>query len=509
MVTWARWAWRQLTSMRVAIFLLLGLAIAAVPGAILPQRGRDTARVEEFLAQRPHLGAVLDATGFFSVYTSVWFSAIYLLLFISLIGCIIPRTGELVGQLRRPPVRVPTRLTRFDCYRRVPSCDAASLDAIEARLRRRFRVHRSEDGISAERGYVKEIGNLLFHYALVGMLVSFASGQLESYRGQAVVIEGRGFANALVDYDSFEHGAWFAERDLQPFTLTLERFASTFALSGRPDSFRADVTVTEFPPVAAPANQAAANQVPAAPTTRAAAITPNHPLSVANTQISLTGNGFAPVVKITDAAGKVAWDGPVPFIPRDAAYTSRGVIKVPDVTPGHDQIGLSGVFLPVAARDADGTFVSAHPEPVDPLLVLDLWRGDLGLDDGIARNAYELHTEKMTQVMDGTAPAKLQLRPGEKVTLPEGLGTLEFTGIERFASLDVSHNPSLRWLLGFTVAAILGLCVSLFMPRRRLWFRISHDDDGRFLEAAALSRGDDAGLAGELDRALGAKDALG
>ncbi len=504
MVAWARWAWRQLTSMRVAIYLLLALAIAAVPGAILPQRGRDTARVEEFLVQRPRLGAILDATGFFSVYTSVWFSAIYLLLFISLIGCIIPRTLELAGRLRRPPVPLPTRLTRFDCYRRVPLSDTDPLDAIEDRLRRRFRVHRSEEGISAERGYIKEIGNLLFHYALVGMLVSFAWGQLESYRGQAVVIEGRGFANALVDYDSFEHGAWFTEGDLTPFTLTLEHFSSTFALSGRPDSFRADVTVTEFPPAAGPANQASA-----APSTRAATITPNHPLGVANTQISLTGNGFAPVVKVTDAAGKVAWDGPVPFIPRDAAYTSRGVIKIPDVTPGQDQIGLSGVFLPVAAQEADGTFVSAHPEPVDPLLVLDLWRGDLGLDDGIARNAYELHTEKMTQVMDGTTPAKLQLRPGEKVTLPEGLGTLEFTGIERFASLDVSHNPSLRWLLGFTVAAILGICVSLFMPRRRLWFRISHDDAGRFLEAAALSRGDDAGLAGELDRALGNKDALG
>ena len=33
---WARWAWRQLTSMRTALFLLLLLAIAALPGSIWP-----------------------------------------------------------------------------------------------------------------------------------------------------------------------------------------------------------------------------------------------------------------------------------------------------------------------------------------------------------------------------------------------------------------------------------------------------------------------------------------
>ncbi len=33
-----RWAWRQLTSMRTALLLLLLLALAAVPGSVVPQR---------------------------------------------------------------------------------------------------------------------------------------------------------------------------------------------------------------------------------------------------------------------------------------------------------------------------------------------------------------------------------------------------------------------------------------------------------------------------------------
>ncbi|NBR78076.1 MAG: hypothetical protein EBT76_04695 [Microbacteriaceae bacterium] len=32
--SWLRWIWRQLTSMRIALILLLLLAIAAVPGSL-------------------------------------------------------------------------------------------------------------------------------------------------------------------------------------------------------------------------------------------------------------------------------------------------------------------------------------------------------------------------------------------------------------------------------------------------------------------------------------------
>lgn len=490
-IAWLRWSWRQLTSMRVAIFLLLALALAALPGSLIPQRAQSPEKVAEFLSSYPRLGPVLDWLGAFSVYTSVWFSAIYLLLFISLIGCILPRTRDLYRSLTSPPVRIPSRLSRFEAYRHVQTDDADALKTLEDRLARRYRLTRFPDGISAERGYVKEIGNLLFHYALVGILIAFAWGQLATYRGQAIVIEERGFANALVDYDSFESGAWFSESDLTPFSFTLDRFASAFAPSGRPEAFRADVTIRDTAPDGTPRE-------------RAEVITPNHPIEAGGAAITLSGNGFAPIVKVTDANGKVAFHGPVPFIPKDATYTSRGVIKVPDVSAGLDQLGFSGVFLPAAAQQ-DGTWVSAHPTLLQPLLVLDVWHGNLGLDDGIPRNAFELHTEKLTQALrsDGT-PVALQLTPGAKAELPGGLGTIEFVDLARFASFDVRSDPSLLWLLISTVTAISGLCISLFVPRRRMWVRAEHSGGTTVIEAAALSRGDDAGLQAELDWLLAA-----
>src|SRR5665647_2007781 len=86
-----RWVWRQLTSMRVALMLLMLLAVVALPGSVLPQRPQDPAAVATYLADNPGLGAWLDRLGLFDVYASVWFSAVYLLLFVSLIGCIVPR----------------------------------------------------------------------------------------------------------------------------------------------------------------------------------------------------------------------------------------------------------------------------------------------------------------------------------------------------------------------------------------------------------------------------------
>ena len=78
--------------MRNALILLLLLAVAAVPGSVYPQRSADPNGVKVFYDNEPELAAVLDQLQLFDVYTSVWFSAIYILLFVSLAGCVLPRT---------------------------------------------------------------------------------------------------------------------------------------------------------------------------------------------------------------------------------------------------------------------------------------------------------------------------------------------------------------------------------------------------------------------------------
>lgn len=148
----ARWAWRQLTSMRTALFLLLLLSVAAVPGSVFPQRNIDAGRVADYLAQNPTSGPWLDRFGFFDVYSSPWFSAIYLLLFVSLIGCIVPRTRQHWRAMRAQPPRAPARLTRLDHHAELTTTLSAdeALTAARAALRgKRFRVHSHDGRVSA------------------------------------------------------------------------------------------------------------------------------------------------------------------------------------------------------------------------------------------------------------------------------------------------------------------------------------------------------------------------
>ncbi|WP_051639750.1 cytochrome c biogenesis protein ResB [Cellulomonas sp. URHE0023] len=513
---WLRWAWRQLTSMRVALLLLMLLAVAAVPGTVWPQRAQSPEKVVAYLTDHPSLGPVLDRVGAFNVYSSVWFSAIYLLLFVSLVGCILPRTKVHLAGVRGRPPRAPRRFGRF------PAQGSGTADDTPEELTRRatavlrrgwrllpfvptYRVETRDEGdgtwsVAGERGYLRETGNLVFHLALVGLLISVATGQVLHYRGQMIVVQGSGFANSQGAYDTFERGTAYSPSSLVPFTLALDDFESRFdpeTLASR--DFTAHVTLTE------------PGEKPQAETIKV-----NHPLDAGGAKVYLQGNGYAPDLTIHDASGALVSDGPTPFLPQDQVYTSKGVVKVPDVTDGQDQVGLIGFLLPTkkTVETPNGpAYVSQFPEPNDPVLVLNVWKGNLGLDTGVPQNVYELDEARMTQVKDADGdPVILVVKPGETVELPDGLGTLTFNGLKRFVALDLRHDPALVYVLVFALLAFAGLATSLFAPRRRVWLRFTpaHDEgDDRssrrtVVTAAGLARGDDVGLQPELDRVLAA-----
>ncbi len=514
-----RWTWRQVTSMRVALMLLMLLAVAAVPGSVLPQRPQDPAAVLTYLQDNPRTGEWLDRLGFFDVYASVWFSAIYILLFVSLVGCILPRTKAHLQAVRNRPPRTPRRFDRFPAKAETTSTATPDevVEAAAAHLRGRFRwlptfrVDVSTEPadvarglperrtVAAERGYLRETGNLVFHLSLLGLLVSVATGQLLHFRGQAIITEGRGFANAVVDYDTFESGSLFSPSSLVPFSMTLDSFDAEFAMDqvafAQSRDFTANVTVRD------PDGSSQEEQIKV-----------NHPIVAGGAKIYLQGNGYAPEITVHDAEGQVAFAGRVPFLPEDTMYTSRGVVKVPDTSPGLDQIGLVGYFLPTAEVTEDGAR-SIFPQPANPLLVLEVYRGDLGLDDGLPQNVYRLNTDTLTASVDEAGDrVQLLVAPGETVDLPDGLGTLTFADgpVARYVALDMRHDPALVWILVFALGALGGLAVSLFTPRRRVWLRAWSEEgpDGEasaprtVVTLAGLARGDDAGLQGEVDRVV-------
>ena len=152
--------WRQLTSMRVALILLFLLALASLPGALLPQWSLNSAKTAQYLLDYPTLGPILDRLGFFEVFASPWYAAIYLALFLSLIGCVLPRSLAFVGQLRMPPVATPRNLSRLPHHHRfeVDGTPQEVAERIRAGLRGWRVEQRSELPAGAARGVAAEAG---------------------------------------------------------------------------------------------------------------------------------------------------------------------------------------------------------------------------------------------------------------------------------------------------------------------------------------------------------------
>jgi cytochrome c biogenesis protein len=483
-----RFVWTQLTSMRTALVLLFLLALAAIPGSLVPQRNVSPIRVDDFVAEHPVLGPIYDKVGLFEVYSSPWFSAIYLLLFLSLVGCIIPRVGSYARAVRAEPPRTPRNLTRLPAYAARPLADQpqdAILDRAGAELKAaRYRVVRTDHSVAAERGYLREAGNLLFHLSLLVLLLGVAINGLLGFRGTSVVVVGQGFSNTLTQYDDLTAGAAFSEKSLDPFTVGVENFEVKFETGpvqrGAARLFRADVEVTE-----------GAGGAP-----RKDTLEVNHPLNIDGTSVHLIAHGYAPRMTVRDGNGNVAFSGPVVFLPQDGNFMSAGVIKVPDAQPR--RLAFQGLFLPTAVvTDADSAPTSAFPDALNPALLLDIWSGPPKAETGRPESVYTLDTTGLTQAKkpDGT-PLRFAMQPGDTYTLPDGLGTVTMDGWARWVKLQVGDTPGMPIALGAIGFAVLGLCLSLFVRPRRVWVRVREADAGsrgtgsRVMEVGGLDRAD-------------------
>jgi cytochrome c biogenesis protein len=454
---WLRWAWRQLTSMRIALVLLFLLALGSIPGSMLPQEGADPGGVAQYFKSHPSLAPLLSHLGLFNVFAAPWFAAIYLLLFTSLVGCVVPRTFRLAGSARTQPPRAPRHLSKLpqSAEYSTPLAPDRALDGASRMLAGHgFRLRRDGDWISGEKGYLREAGNLLFHLALLGVLVSVALGGLFGYKANRLLVEKDTFANTTSDLDAFHPGRLVSGAGLPPFMMTLDKFTASYIPSGpqqgQPSAFHAHVTYR-----AGPGDPA-----------RTFDIQVNHPLSVDGASVYLIGHGYAPVFRVTDARGHVVYDQATPFLNGNTAnLLSQGVVKVLDAQP--EQLGFSGVFVPTAV-DIDGTLASVFPAADRPVVSLIAYAGDLGMNSGVPQSVYQLDTTRMHQL---TAKPQL-LQAGQTLRLPGGQGSITFVGVQQWASLAITHDPGQVPALICGIAALAGLLLSFLVRRRRVFVRV-------------------------------------
>lgn len=517
-----RAAWRWLTSMRTALILLFLLAFAAIPGALLPQRSLSESKVDEYLANNGTMAEIFDKLQLFDVFSSVWFTAIYVLLFASLVGCIIPRTIEHWKAMRTPPARAPKNLGRL------PMNDDGvvdkPLDEVKADVSSRLkRWHLTETpaaedragalSFSAERGFFREFGNLVFHLGLVALLITIAAGKLLYYEGQIILITDTGteiqdeavqgavntpFCNtAPANFDSLRPGLLFDGTGLNPFCVQVEDFVADYLPNGQAEMFTSNIRWADEDTMREPTEE-----------WNEQTLRVNHPLRVADDRVYLQGHGFAPAMRVTWPNGE-SRTSIVQFRPDDPTFfLSSGAMRFdppagmyPDLYERRqNQIAIEGLFAPTAefTGESGALLTSVYPAMNDPAVAVDVYRGDAGLDTGRSQQLFSLDRDLMhsgqLEKID-----RVNLKEGEDVTLDDGT-KIEFLGAKEFVNLQVSHDPTQVWVLWSSIAMLAGLVVSLAVKRRRLWVRLHPvSDTATRVEFGGLARTDRAGWGDEFD----------
>ncbi len=460
-----RYLWRQLTSMRNALILLLLLGLASIPGSIYPQRTQSPLKVREYFETNPEFAKWLDRFYLFDVYGSPWFSAIYILLFVSLIGCVVPRTWHYAKEALRKPAPPPSSLKQLENYQTAN----ATLDSAADWLKKnRFRITRDKNSLAAEKGYLRETGNLFFHLSLIVVLLGIGASSVFGMRGEAIVTIGERFINVPTSYDNLAPGRFFNLERMPPFTITAANFDAEYdAETRQPLDYTLVARVTESPD--------------SSPVEKIVKV--NQPLTFGDSRVYLQANGFSPLVTVRDQEGIVKFEGPVPFLPQDSNLTSIGAIKVPDADP---QIGFVASFFPTAARDEVRGGFSSFPELLDPRLLISVWQGDLKMDSGVPQSVYRIDTDGMERIgLKG-------LSIGESYDY--GVGTITFNGVVPWVNLQVVKDPGKQAALIGSIFAIIGLLASLFIRQRRIYVR----SNGKQIEIAGF--GNRPGLEEEIKR---------
>ncbi|MBY8852820.1 cytochrome c biogenesis protein ResB, partial [Saccharothrix sp. MB29] len=148
--------------------------------------------------------------------------------------------------------------------------------------------------VSAERGYLRETGNLVFHFSLLGLLIAFALGKMFGYEGQVIVpANGGQFCNSGVyNYDSFRPGLRVDGTDLNQFCVKVDGFDATYLHSGQAESYRADLEYQSGDDLATG-------------TWRPYRLEVNSPLRTAGDRVYLIDHGYTPLFTVTFPDGQV------------------------------------------------------------------------------------------------------------------------------------------------------------------------------------------------------------
>ena len=422
--------WHEYTRMRTAIFLLLGILIIVLIGSFVPQQNTsDPGKVAAFITAWPNLNVLfadlqLPLT---QVFVSPVFYVLLGLLYVSLGWCVIRRARALIMRTARG-------------YKRTPQ-------------------------------YWGEWGSWLFHSSFFLLLFAVVWGKATGYQGLVTLTQGQSFTNTPAAYDTLQQGLLF-NGNYAPFTLRLNSFEATYASNGEASNYVSNVTVLDH-----------SRKV------ETKDILVNDFLSVNGVNVYQQDYGWAPTIIVKNPAGQTVYDGSIQFFDDAGNIGNKaladGVLKVSDfgyTIAGASQavqIGAKMSFFPdakvVPSIGANGSIDTTNilygpggVAPRNPVIEMQLYVGNLGLNSGAPQNVNQLNTSGMTPYFSNgqvipitlgqTLPLPIETKNGKNVDF-----TISFPSVTQYSLFQVNDDQGVLLVYTSFILIMTGLLTKLYL----------------------------------------------
>jgi cytochrome c biogenesis protein len=431
--------WHFFISMQTGLVLILALAVLGVIGTLLVQAPTGlTSDPEAYAAWldglRPKYGGwtgIFDALGFFSMFTSVWFKGIVVLLTTSILSCSVNRAPRLWKQAVHPRTRMSEAF-----YERTPlgaTIEAADSPAdVSAELQhalgtRRFRVIVTEDAAAgtvelfADKNRWGPFGTVFAHLSLVAILVGAIVGGATGFRNSDLAVP----VGSTVDV-GFGTG----------LSIQAKSFSDSYYTDGSPSDYASDLVLYHD------------GQQVAAQTVRV-----NQPLRYGDVSIYQSFYGPAVAMKVTDSDGAVVFEQGVPLL----WSTNDGTRRVGQMLLAEQ--GLVAYVIGAASGEVDAEIRAGQ-------MMVEVFRS--------TSQEVPIASEVMTQAQ------------------PVAMAGLTFT-FERerqFTGLIVARDPGAIFIWLGSALLVGGIALVFFFPHRRAWALIRVGARGTVARIGAVGRHD-------------------
>ncbi len=235
-----------LTDLRLAISLLLTIAVFSISGTVIEQ-GENVAFYRSNYPEHPAVFGFLSwkvilTLGLDHVYRTWWFLALLILFGTSLTACTFTR--------QFPALKAAQRWKFYDQPRQFQKLalsaelDSGSLLSLTQLLQnRRYRVFQAEgDTLYARKGIVGRIGPIVVHVGIVIILAGGICGTMTGFVGQEMVPSGESFKVQNI----IKAGPWAASSQiLKDWSMRVNRFWIDYTPSGGIDQFYSDLSVLD------------------------------------------------------------------------------------------------------------------------------------------------------------------------------------------------------------------------------------------------------------------------